>query len=40
MEKSFIALPERPGLGVEMSDAAARQTHVQGTRWLDPMGRG
>ncbi|MEK7408502.1 MAG: mandelate racemase/muconate lactonizing enzyme family protein [Acidobacteriota bacterium] len=34
IEKGFIRLPERPGLGVEMNDEAARKAQVPGTSWF------
>jgi galactonate dehydratase len=39
IQKGFIALPERPGLGVEMNDDAARKVQVPGTPWFEPMMR-
>ncbi len=40
IQKGFIALPERPGIGVEMNDDGARKAQVQGTPWFEPAGRG
>lgn len=34
IEKGFIPVPERPGLGVEMNDEAARKAQVPGTSWF------
>jgi len=34
IEKGFIAVPERPGLGVEMNEEAARKAQVPGTSWF------
>jgi galactonate dehydratase len=39
IQKGFIALPERPGLGVEMNDDAVRKAQVPGTPWFEPMTR-
>jgi len=36
IEKGFIVLPERPGIGVEMDDAASRKAQVPGTPWFEP----
>jgi galactonate dehydratase len=35
IEKGFIAIPERPGIGVEMDEAAARKAQVPGTPWFE-----
>jgi hypothetical protein len=40
MEKRLIALPVRPGRGVEMNDAGAGKTQVQGMPWFGPVRRG
>lgn len=40
IQKGFIALPERPGLGVEMNEEAARKAQVAGTPWFEPSRRG
>ena len=39
IQKGFITLPDRPGLGVEMNDEAARKAQVPGTPWFEPMKR-
>lgn len=39
IQKGFIALPERPGLGVEMNDDGARKAQVPGTPWFEPTAR-
>lgn len=36
IQKGFIPIPDRPGLGVEMNDAAARKAQVPGTPWFEP----
>jgi L-alanine-DL-glutamate epimerase-like enolase superfamily enzyme len=36
IEKGFITLPERAGIGVEMDDVAARKAQVPGTSWFEP----
>ncbi|NWG13772.1 MAG: mandelate racemase/muconate lactonizing enzyme family protein [Acidobacteria bacterium] len=36
IEKGFIAIPDRPGLGVEMNEEAARRAQVPGTPWFAP----
>lgn len=35
IDKGFIALPDRPGLGVEMNEEAARQAQVKNTPWFE-----
>jgi len=39
IQKGFITLPDRPGIGVEMNDDAARKAQVPGTPWFEPAGR-
>lgn len=36
IHKGFIEIPERPGIGVEMDDDAARKVQVPGTPWFEP----
>ena len=38
IEKGFVTLPDRPGLGVEMDEAAARKAQVPGTPWFEAPG--
>jgi galactonate dehydratase len=40
IEKGFITLPDRPGLGVEMNDDTAKKAQVAGTPWFEPTRRG
>jgi len=40
IQKGFINLSDRPGLGVEMNDETARKAQVPGTPWFEPMKRG
>jgi galactonate dehydratase len=40
IQKGFITLPERPGIGVEMNEEGARKAQVPGTPWFEPAGRG
>jgi galactonate dehydratase len=40
IQQGFITLPDRPGIGVEMNDDAARKAQVPGTPWFEPLGRG
>jgi galactonate dehydratase len=40
IQKGFITLPERPGLGVEMNEEGARKAQVPGTPWFEPVRRG
>jgi len=36
IEKGFIRIPERPGIGVEMNEEAARKAQAPGTPWFEP----
>ncbi len=36
IEKGFVTLPDRPGLGVEMNEEAARKVQVKDTPWFEP----
>jgi L-alanine-DL-glutamate epimerase-like enolase superfamily enzyme len=38
IEKGFIPVPERPGIGVEMNDEVAKQHRTPGTGWFEPSG--
>ena len=38
IEKGFVTVPDRPGLGVEMVDDVARKTQLPGTSWFEPHG--
>ena len=40
IHKGFIAVPEGPGIGVEMNDDGARKAQVPGTPWFEPTRRG
>ena len=40
IQKGFITLPDRPGIGVEMNEDAARKAQVAGTPWFEPTRRG
>ncbi len=40
IQRGFIALPERPGIGVEMNEDVARKAQVPGTPWFEPMTKG
>lgn len=35
IEKGFIAIPDRPGLGVEMNDEIAKKAQIPGTPWFE-----
>jgi len=37
IDKGFITLPERAGIGVEMNDEGARKAQVPGTPWFEPV---
>jgi galactonate dehydratase len=39
IDKGFITLPDRAGLGVEMSEDGARKAQVPGTSWFAPTGK-
>ena len=36
IDRGFVTLPDRPGIGVEMNEAEARQRQVPGTPWFQP----
>lgn len=36
IQKGFIPIPDRPGIGVEMNEEGARQAQVKGTPWFLP----
>lgn len=36
IDKGFVTLPDRPGIGVEMNEAAARKAQVKDTPWFEP----
>jgi L-alanine-DL-glutamate epimerase-like enolase superfamily enzyme len=40
IQKGFIPLPERSGIGVEMNEAEARKAQAPGTPWFEPVRRG
>lgn len=40
IEKGFVTVPDRPGLGVEMNDEVARKAQMPGTSWFGPTGAG
>ncbi len=40
IQKGFIPLSDRPGLGVEMNEETARKAQVPGTPWFEPTVRG
>jgi L-alanine-DL-glutamate epimerase-like enolase superfamily enzyme len=40
IDKGFIRLPERAGIGVELNEEAARKVQVPGTPRFQPAGRG
>ena len=39
IQKGYIAVPDRPGIGVEMNDESARKAQVPGTPWFEPVKR-
>lgn len=40
IQKGYIPLPDRAGLGVEMNDDTAKKAQVPGTPWFEPTRRG
>lgn len=36
IEKGYIAIPDKPGIGVEMVDEVARKAQIPGTPWFEP----
>jgi len=39
LQQGYITPPDRPGLGVEMNEDAARKAQVPGTPWFEPAAR-
>lgn len=39
IQKGFIHITDRPGIGVEMNEETARKAQVPGTPWFEPMKR-
>ena len=37
ISNGYVGVPDRPGIGVEMNEAAARKTQVPGTPWFEPV---
>jgi galactonate dehydratase len=40
IQKGFITVTDRPGIGVEMNEETARKAQVPGTPWFEPTRRG
>jgi galactonate dehydratase len=40
IQKGYIPLPERPGIGVEMNEDGARKAQMPGTPWFEPTRQG
>jgi galactonate dehydratase len=40
IEKGFITVPDRPGIGVEMNEEGARAAQIPGTPWFEPSKEG
>ena len=40
IENGFVSVPDRPGIGVEMDEDAARKVQVPGTPWFEPTREG
>lgn len=38
INKGFITLPERDGIGVEMNEEGAKKAQIPGTPWFEPVG--
>jgi galactonate dehydratase len=38
IDQGFVALTDRPGIGVEMNEDAARKAQMRGTRWFESQG--
>ena len=36
IEKGFVTVPDRPGIGVEMNDEVAKKAQMPGTSWFEP----
>jgi len=37
INRGYIPIPERPGLGVEMNEEVARKAQAPGTPWFEPV---
>ena len=37
IDKGFITVSDRPGIGLEMDDEAARKAQIPGTAWFEPL---
>jgi galactonate dehydratase len=37
IDRGYIPIPERPGLGVEMNEEVARKAQAPGTSWFEPV---
>jgi galactonate dehydratase len=37
IDRGYIRLTERPGLGVELNEEAARKAQIPGTPWFEPV---
>jgi galactonate dehydratase len=35
IQKGYVTVPDRPGIGVEMDDEAARKAQLRGTTWFE-----
>ena len=40
IQNGFVTVPDRPGIGVEMNEEAARKAQVPGTPWFEPAKEG
>ena len=36
IEKGFVTIPDRPGIGVEMNEEVAKRAQIPGTGWFEP----
>jgi galactonate dehydratase len=36
IEKGWVTIPDKPGIGVEMNEEAARKAQIPGTPWFEP----
>ena len=36
IQKGYITVTDKPGIGVEMDEVAARKAQIKGTPWFEP----
>jgi len=36
IQKGYVTLTDKPGLGIDMNEEAARKAQILGTTWFEP----